>query len=109
MQNTRFAAGKRVTAGWRSARFVSTACALWGMLAGALHAAPNEFQFLNPSYQVLENSPGFVSIPVLYTGGQTSAVTVVCATSGGTPGRYLATTNTLTFNPGEGTNFFTVI
>src|SRR5258708_2260998 len=97
------AVGKRLGCGWAAASI------FLGALTGVFAAAPNELQFSSAAYSVQETSPGFIAIPVLYGGGATNAVTVVCATSGGTAGRYIGQTNTLTFNPGETSQSFTVL
>ncbi len=61
-------------------------------------------RFSSPSYQVNENG-GYISIPVIRTGGSAQTLTINYATANGplasSTTNYLGVTNTLTFGPGE--------
>ncbi len=72
-------------------------------------------QFSAPSYQVNENG-GYITIPVIRTGGSAQSVTVnfatadgPLATSSGALPNYLGVTNSLVFGPGEVAKTFNVM
>jgi uncharacterized delta-60 repeat protein/uncharacterized repeat protein (TIGR01451 family) len=71
-------------------------------------------QFSAPSYQVNENG-GYITIPVIRTGGSAQTLTVnyytangPLATSSGPLPNFVGVTNTLIFNPGEVSKSFNV-
>jgi uncharacterized repeat protein (TIGR01451 family)/uncharacterized delta-60 repeat protein len=73
-----------------------------------------KFQFSAPSYTVNENG-GYISIPVVRTGGSAQGVTINFATSDGTAvssgpiPNYLGVTNSLDFQAGEVAKTFNVM
>ena len=82
----------------------------WEVVNNGLPAV-NEIQFFTTNSSVLENTPGFITIAVLYGGGAVGDVTVDYATSdiSAVAGNdYTPRTGTLTFTNGETILFFTV-
>ncbi len=73
--------------------------------------ATNQFQFSSTAYRVNENTPGFILITVVYSGGAANPVTVDYATADGTAlagPDYIASNGTLSFDVGETNKTFTV-
>ena len=73
--------------------------------------ALNQVQFSSSAQTVMENTPGFVKITVVTTGGQTNALAVDYATSDGTAVAgldYFGASGHLVFNPGESSKTFVV-
>ena len=82
----------------------------WEVVNNGLPAV-NEIQFFTTNSSVLENTPGFVTIAVLYGGGAPGDVTVEYTTSdiSAVAGNaYRTRTETLTFTNGETIQLFTV-
>ena len=65
---------------------------------------PNQLEFSAFTYSVLENTPGFAQIGVVYSGGALGSVSVDYATSDGTATNgldYYSRSGTLVFDPGQ--------
>ena len=71
----------------------------------------NQIEFSSFTYSVMENTPGFAQIGVVYSGGASGSVSVDYATSDGTATNgldYYGRSGTLVFDPGQTNKTFTI-